>query len=265
MPPSRWASASITTTASRGAEALTGTASPPPPGKRDQVEVGFQQDSGRWLVADVGYFNKHTTNGYDFNVLFNTPIAFPVAWDHSNINGFTGRVNLVEHGGFSAFVVMAHTNAIFFPPGVGGVLLTPPCDAPGCSFRIDHDQKFDSTTKLQYVFNKQIGAWAALSWRYDSGLVVSSIGDVNDLLTLTPDQQAAAGVSCGGVPATPTAGFTSCAPGSIATSRLVVPAAGTGDPLTNPARVAPRHLFDLALGTDNLLHGARPNSVCASA
>ena len=220
-----------------GAEALTGTASPPPPGKRDQVEVA--------------------TNGYDFNVLFNTPIAFPVAWDHSNINGFTGRVNLVEHGGFSAFVVMAHTNAIFFPPGVGGVLLTPPCDAPGCSFRIDHDQKFDSTTNLQYVFNKQIGAWAALSWRYDSGLVASSIGDVNDLLTLTPDQQAAAGVSCGGVPATPTAGFTSCAPGSIATSRLVVPAAGTGDRLTNPARVAPRHLFDLALGTDNLLHGGK--------
>ena len=62
-------------------------------------------------------------NGYDFGVLFDTPIVFPVAWDHSRIDGFTGRVNLVEHGGFSAFVVMAHTNAIFSPPGVGGILL----------------------------------------------------------------------------------------------------------------------------------------------
>jgi hypothetical protein len=26
-------------------------------------------------------FNKHTINGYDFNVLFNTPMVFPVAWD----------------------------------------------------------------------------------------------------------------------------------------------------------------------------------------
>ena len=34
----------------------------------------------------------------------------------------------------------------------------------------------------------------------------------------------------------------------------MVPAAGTGDPLTNPSRVAPRHLFDLGLGLDNLLH-----------
>jgi hypothetical protein len=241
-----------------GAEALTGgTATPPPPGKRDQVEFGIQQGFGRWVVADFGYFDKHTDNAYDFNVLFNTPIVFPVAWDHSHIDGFTGRVNLLEHGGFSAFFVMAHTNAIYSPPGVGGVLLEAPCDTPGCSFRIDHDQKFNSTTNLQYAFNKERGLWAALNWRYDSGLVVSSIGDVLDLLTLTPAQQAAAGVSCAGVAATPTAGFTTCAPGSITSSRLVVPAAGTGDPLNNPARVAPRNLFDIGIGADNLLRTDR--------
>ncbi len=75
-----------------------------------------------------------------------------------------------------------------------------------------------------------------------------------DLLTLTPAQQAAAGVSCGGVAATPGAGFTSCDPSAISATRLVVPAAGTGDPLNNPSRVAPRHLFDLGMGADNLLH-----------
>jgi hypothetical protein len=236
-----------------GAEVLTGTANPPAPGTRNQIELGVQQSLGRWVVADVGYFNKRTDNAYDFNVLFNTPIFFPVAWDHSRIDGFTGRVNLIEHHGFSAFVVMAHTNAIYFPPGVGGVLLAQPCDTPGCSFRIDHDQKFNSTTNVQYQFAKKSGAWAALSWRYDSGMVSSAIGDVLDLLTLTPAQQAAAGVSCNGVAATPTAGFTTCAPSAIAASRLVVPAAGEGDPLNNPTRVAPRHLVDLGLGVDNLL------------
>jgi hypothetical protein len=238
-----------------GAEAITGTASPPPPGVRNEVEIGGQQAIGRWVVADFGYFNKHTDNAYDFNVLFSTPIAFPVAWDHSRLDGFTGRIDLVEHAGFSAFVVMAHTNAIYFPPGVGGVLLSPPCDAPGCSFRIDHDQKFNATTNFQYVFHKPTGTYAAFLWRYDSGLVASSIGDVNDLLGLTAAQQAAIGMSCAGIPATPNAGFTDCAPGSIASTRLVVPAAGTGDPLTNPTRVAPRHLFDLGIGTDNLLRG----------
>ena len=134
-----------------GLNGLFGDGQPVPPGKRNQVEVGIQQGLGRWLVVDFGYFNKHTDNGYDFGVLFNTPIAFPVAWDHSRIDGFTGRVNLVEHGGFSAFVVMAHTNAIYSPPGVGGILL----EQPEGDFRIDHDQKFNATTNLQYVFDKR--------------------------------------------------------------------------------------------------------------
>ena len=236
-----------------GAEVLTGTATPPAPGTRDQVEIGAQQSLGRWFVVDVGYFDKHTDNAYDFNVLFNTPIFFPVAWDHSHIDGFTGRIDFLEHHGFRAFAVLGHTNAIYFPPGVGGVLLETPCEQPSCSFRIDHDQKFNTTTNVEYVLNGSIGAWAAVSWRYDSGLVSSAIGDVTDLLALTPAQQAAAGMSCGGVSATPVAGFTSCAPDAIAASRLVVPAAGTGDPLTNPTRVAPRHLFDLGLGVGNLL------------
>ena len=181
-----------------------------------------------------GYFNKRTQNAYDFNVLFDTPIFFPVAWDHSDINGVTGKLNLVEHHGLSAFVVMAHTNAIYFPPGVGGVLLEPRATTPGCSFRIDHDQKFNATTNLQYAFNKPRGRMggAELAVRFGPGRQCDRRR--HDLLTLTPAQQAAAGVSCGGVPATPSSGFTSCAPDSIAASRLVVPAAGTGDPLNNP-------------------------------
>ena len=47
------------------------------PGKRNQVEIGIQQGLGKWVVADFGYFNKHTDNGYDFGVLFDTPIVFP--------------------------------------------------------------------------------------------------------------------------------------------------------------------------------------------
>jgi hypothetical protein len=37
----------------------------------------------------------------------------------------------------------------------------------------------------------------------------------------------------------------------------VIPADGTEDDVNNPPRIAPRHLFDLGLGVDNLLHTAR--------
>ena len=219
------------------------------PGKRNQVEIGIQQGLGKWVVADFGYFNKHTDNGYDFGVLFDTPIVFPVSWDHSRIDGVTGRLNLVEHHGFSAFVVMAHTNAIFSPPGNGGILL----EAPDGDFRIDHDQKFNSTTNLQYTFDKVHGAWVALSWRYDSGLVAGSVGSVEDALALTGDQQAAIGFFCGSTVATREAPIASCASGGGAT-RLRIPAEGTEDDVNNPPRIAPRHLFDLGLGVDNLFH-----------
>jgi carboxypeptidase family protein len=238
-----------------GLNGLFGESQPVPPGTRNQVEFGVQQGVGRWVVVDFGYFNKRTDNGYDFGVLFNTPIAFPVAWDHSKIDGFTGRINLVEHHGFSAFVVMAHTNAIYSPPGVGGILL----EQPEGDFRIDHDQKFNATTNLQYVFEKRTGAWAALSWRYDSGLVAGSVASLEDALGLTADQQAAIGFHCGSTFASLGAPLTSadCTTSNYGATRVRIPAEGTADDVNNPPRIAPRNLFDLGMGVDNLLQSNR--------
>jgi hypothetical protein len=238
-----------------GLHGLFGAGNPVPPGERNQVELGIQQGVGRWVVVDLGYFDKHTDNGYDFSVLYNTPIQFPVAWNESRVHGFTGRVNLVEHKGFSAFVVMAHTSAIYAPPGVGGILL----EQPAGDFRIDHDQKFNSTTNVQYAFDRKIGAWAALSWRYDSGLVAGAVSDLEDALGLTAAQQAAIGFFCGGKSAALGAPLTAsdCSTSNFGATRLRIPAEGTADDVNNPPRIAPRNLFDLGLGADNLLHTER--------
>jgi carboxypeptidase family protein len=222
------------------------------PGRRNQGEFGIQQGIGSVAVVDFGYFVKRTRNGYDFNVLFSTPIVFPISWDHSKIDGFTGRINIVERKGFSAFVVMAHTSAIFSPPAAGGILVS----APTGPFRIDHDQKFNSTANFQYTFNKALGAWGALSWRYDSGLVAGSVGSIDDALALPGDQQAAIGFFCGGTVATRDNPIINCASGGGAT-RMRIPAAGSLDPVKNPPRVAPRHLVDLGFGADNLFHTDR--------
>jgi hypothetical protein len=222
------------------------------PGRRNQGEFGIQQGLGSVVVLDFGYFVKRTHNAYDFGVLFDTPIVFPISWDHSKIDGFTGRINIVERKGFSAFVVMAHTNAIYSPPGNGGILV----ETGEGDFRIDHDQKFNSTANFQYTFNKTHGAWAALSWRYDSGLVAGSVGSIDDALALSGDQQAAIGFFCGTTVATRDNPITRCASGGGAT-RLNIPAEGTEDDVTNPPRIAPRHLVDLAFGIDNLFHGTR--------
>jgi hypothetical protein len=232
-----------------GLNGLFGDTVPPAPGRRNQGEFGIQQALGNWAVVDFGYFVKRTHNAYDFGVLFDTPIVFPISWDRSKLDGVTGRLNIVEHKGFSAFVVVAHTNAIFVPPGNGGFL----DESPEGEFRIDHDQKFNATTNLQYVFNKASGAWAGLNWRYDSGLVAGAVGSIDDALALTGDQQAAIGFFCGSTVATRDNPITDCASGGGAT-RLRIPAEGTADDLNNPPRIAPRHLVDLGFGADNLFH-----------
>jgi len=229
---------------------LVGESVPLAPGRRNQGEFGVQQTLGKWAVVDFGYFIKRTTNAYDFGVLFDTPLVFPISWDHSKIDGFTGRFNIVEHGGFSAFVVMAHTNAIFAGPGNGGLFVEP---AAG-EFRIDHDQKFNSTVNLQQVFNKTHGVWGALSWRYDSGLVAGSVPDYASALALSADQQAAIGLFCGSTVAMRDSPIESCSSSDRGAKRLVIPADGTEDDVENPPRIAPRHIVDLGFGVDNLFH-----------
>jgi hypothetical protein len=41
-------------------------------------------------------------------------------------------------------------------------------------FRIDHDEKFNQTTHLQYQPWKR-GPWVAFNWRYDNGLVAGAV------------------------------------------------------------------------------------------
>jgi hypothetical protein len=87
--------------------------------------------------------------------------------------------------------------------------------------------------------------------------VAGSVPDYATALALTPDQQAAIGLFCGNMVATLEAPIASCSSANRGATRLAIPADGTQDDVTNPARIAPRHLFDLGFGTDNLFHADR--------
>jgi len=169
------------------------------PGWRNEFHAGVQQAFGRYLVFSGEYIWKYTHNGYDFSILGNTPIFFPVAWHNSKIPGFAGRVSVPNIHGFSALVVFSSVAARFFLPQLSGAGATP--SAPGGVFRIDHDEKFNQTTHLQYQ-PWQRGPWIGFNWRYDSGLVAGSVPFATDTTTpvdltgLTGDQQLQAGLFC---------------------------------------------------------------------
>ena len=171
---------------------------------------------------------------------------------------------------------MSSVAARFFPEQTAGAGAT--VGQSGFPFRIDHDEKFNQTTHLQYSLPTKRAAWVGLNWRYDSGLVAGAAPCYNvvganslcsatsttingqpgvDLSGLTPDQQFEAGITCNGAHATPTAGFTQCLNSQYGSTLLSIPAPNTEDDDRDPPRVAPRSLFDASFGVDNLLGGEK--------
>ena len=255
------------------------------PGWRNDFHVGLQQAFGRWLVMDAEYMWKYTHNAFDFGIVGATPITFPIEWQRSKIPGYTFRFTVPNKHGFTAQLIMSGVAARFFLPQVAGLPIIP---VGNSVFRIDHDEIFNSTLHLQYQLPRR-GPWIGFNWRYDSGLVSGAIpcnaptatcfastpvadgGGVANLvsgqvalnnaitgLPLTADQEFQAGFTCDGKPAvtspfaTPLA---TCDAKGFGSTLLQVPSPGNENDDHNPQRIAPRHLFDLAIGHDNIFHG----------
>jgi len=262
------------------------------PGWRNEFHAGLQQAFGKYVVVDGEYIWKYTHGAYDFGVVAASPIAFPIEWHNSKIPGYTLRVSVPNYHGFTALVVMSSVAARFFPPQVGGVPFLP---APAV-FRIDHDEKFNQTTHFQYQPWKN-GPWLGFNWRYDSGLVAGSIpcsaptatcfastspadggggfipgtttplpqgqvGFTNNITTLplTADQEFQAGLTCDGKLAAPSPvgpALATCDAAGLGSIYVKIPAPGKENDDHNPQRIAPRNLFDLSVGDDNLFRGER--------
>ena len=272
-----------------GSNSLT----PVTPGYRNEFHAGLQQAFGKYFVLDGEYIWKYTHNAYDFSVLGNTPITFPIEWDRSKIPGFAVRGSVPNFHGLTALVVMSSVAARFFTPQVAGAGANP--TAPSGVFRIDHDEHFNQTTHLQYQPWKKI-PWVAFNWRYDSGLVAGAtpcfgLESTNDCpgsfiqngvqmvsliasnvggVPLSADQEFEAGFTCNGVHATPpsaanpagiplsSGGVVGVCPAAQFGSTLIkVPAPNKENDDSNPPRIQQRSLFDVAVGHDNLFRGDR--------
>jgi hypothetical protein len=249
------------------------------PGYRNEFHAGLQQALGRYLVVSGDYIWKYTHGGYDFGDVGATPIYFPIEWHNSKIPGYAIRVSVPNFHGFSALVNMSGVAARFFLPQVAGLPIIPP--ATGV-FRIDHDEVFNETTHMEYQPWKR-GPWFGFNWRYDSGMVAGATPCYNPLTAtcagasttlngqpaiklintisgapLTADQEFQAGFFCGSQHATPTQLLPSpCLASQFGSTLISVPAPNTENDDHKPQRIAPRSLFDVSVGHDNLFHGDR--------
>jgi hypothetical protein len=253
------------------------------PGFRNEFHAGFQQAVGKNVVVSGEYIWKYTHNAFDFSILGNTPIFFPIDWHNSKIPGYALNAEVPDFHHFSAYFVTSSVAARFFPPQVAGAGAT--VGQTGLPFRIDHDEKFNETTHLQYTVSHDgswfSGLWSGFNWRYDSGLVAGNapcygLTDPNSPCLassttlngqpaialvdatgapLTADEEFQAGFACNGAKATPSQALPAVCPANEFTSNLIdIPAPNAGDNDHNPQCIAPRSLFDVSLGKNNLFH-----------
>jgi hypothetical protein len=244
------------------------------PGFRNEFHAGLQQAFGKHLTIGGEYIWKYTHNAFDFSVLGNTPITFPIDWHNAKIPGYAIRTEIPEWRGFSAFNTLSSVAARFFPPQTAGAGASV---AVGSiyPFRIDHDEKFNQNTHVQYQVHGRHAPWMGFNWRYDSGLTAASVPCYNvndpnsvcagtsttlngqpaiDLSGYTADEESQAGLVCGGFKATPSAAIPNnvCLASQLTSNLVTIPGPGTEDDDKNPQRIAPRNLFDLSLGDDDL-------------
>jgi hypothetical protein len=255
------------------------TPSPNRPGFRNDFHAGFEQSLSKYAVLSADYVWKYTHNAYDFSVLGATPITFPIGWYSSKVPGFDGRLDIPPVHNFTAQIVFSSVAARFFTPQTSGLGTVPAPPGSGHTpFRIDHDEKFNQTTHAQYQIGSR-GPYIGFNWRFDSGQVAGSAPCYGTLASndcpqtttlngqpavflqdaagtqLTADQEAQAGFACAGVRATPTRPLpNTCLVSQFTSSLLTLTAPNTQNDDHNPARIAPRNLFDLSIGEDNLLH-----------
>jgi len=252
------------------------------PGFRNEFHAGLEQAVGKHLIFSGEYIWKYTHNAFDFSVLGNTPITFPIDWHNSKIPGYALHVNVPSFHNLTAYSVMSSVSARVYPPQVAGAGAT--VGHTGFPFRLDHDERFNQTTHVQYTWARGKvlnGMWGGFNWRYDSGQVAGQAPCYNplsndpnsacdatsltiggqpyvNLASLSADEQFQAGLMCNGQRATPGNPLPAvCPAGQFSSSLLRIPKPGTGNNDLNPPRIAPRNLFDVSLGKSNIFNGDR--------
>ena len=97
-----------------GGECVSSSVPPLSPGHRNEFHAGLGQAFGKYLVIDGEYIWKYTHKAFDFSVLGNTPITYPIEWASSKIPGYAIRASVPTYRGLTAYVVMSSVAARFF-------------------------------------------------------------------------------------------------------------------------------------------------------
>ncbi len=147
------------------------------------LEAGLSKRLLSVARVDVTEFSRRMANFADDDLLLNTGVSFPIAFNRAEIRGTEVKLEVPKWGRWSGFAGYTNMRGTGFLPITGGLLLgddAPSALASTSSFPISQDQRHTMRGRLAYQLTDR--AWLALAASYGSGLPVEFDGDPNQAL-----------------------------------------------------------------------------------
>src|SRR5262245_54242958 len=141
-------------------------------------EAGISKRLFSVARVDVTQYWRRMDNFADDDLLLNTGVSFPIAFDRADIQGTEIKLDVPRWRSWSGFVSYSHMRGTGFLPITGGLLLGEEADSALTStesFPISQDQRHTLRGRVAYQLSNR--AWVAMAASYGSGLPVEFDGD----------------------------------------------------------------------------------------
>ena len=143
-------------------------------------EVGLSKGLFGKLRLDVTQFRRAMSNFADDDLLLNTGVSFPIAFQKAEITGTEAKLDLPHWGALSGFVSYAHMRGVGYLPITGGLLLGDDASTLLTSadrFPVSQDQRHTVRSRATYQVSPRM--WLAAAVSYGSGLPVEFSGTLD--------------------------------------------------------------------------------------
>ena len=148
-----------------------------PPSIGDFYEVGLSKRLFGRLRLDATYYDREMTNFADDDVLLNTGVSFPIAFQHARVRGTEVKLDLPRWRTLTGSIGYTNMSGVGTLPITGGLFLGDEAAADLRSserFPISQDQRNTVSGRMSYQLSPK--AWIATAVTYGSGLPVEFAG-----------------------------------------------------------------------------------------
>jgi len=153
------------------------------PSRGNFYQAGFTKGLFTKLRLDTSFFRRAVSNYADDDVLLNTGISFPIAFQNATIEGVEVKLEIPRWGPVSGYVSYSNITGLGYTPVTGGLFLG--SDAanelvPRGAFPDSQDQRNTVSSRFRYEIHPRF--WVAMAGSYGSGLPVEFDGTVQQAL-----------------------------------------------------------------------------------